>query len=59
MKLRVAVGVEHGGFDLKNELVARMHDAYEVLDLGAQVLDASDDYPDFAWVVAQAVASGR
>ena len=59
MKLIVAVGADHGGFDLKNELVARLSDAYEVLDLGAQVLDASDDYPDFAWAVAQAVASGQ
>ena len=59
MKLRVAVGADHGGFDLKNELVAHLRDTFEVIDLGAQVLDANDDYPDFALAVAQAVASGE
>ena len=59
MKLKVAVGADHGGFDLKNELADRLRDEYEVLDLGAQVFDAGDDYPDFAWAVAQAVASGQ
>jgi ribose 5-phosphate isomerase B len=59
MKLRVALGADHGGFSLKNELVARLHETCEVLDLGASAFDQDDDYPDFALAVAQAVASGQ
>jgi ribose 5-phosphate isomerase B len=59
MKLRVVLGADHGGFSLKNELVARLHETCEVLDLGARTCDRDDDYPDFALAVAQAVASGQ
>lgn len=59
MKLRVALGADHGGFSLKKELVTRLHEKCEVLDLGAHTFDRGDDYPDFALAVAQAVASGQ
>ena len=59
MKLRVAVGADHGGFALKNELYARLRDSYEILDLGASALNPADDYPDFAEAVARAVVSGK
>ena len=59
MKLIVAIGADHGGFALKNELVNRLRDAYDIADLGAHTLDSSDDYPDFAETVARAVASGQ
>lgn len=59
MKLRVAFGADHGGFDLKNELVTRLDRSYDILDLGAHVLDPDDDYPDFASAMAQAVVSGQ
>ena len=59
MKLRVAMGADHGGFTLKNELVTRLRPTYEILDVGAHALDPADDYPDFAAEVAQAVASSK
>ena len=59
MKLRVALGADHGGFSLKNELVTWLHEPFEVLDLGSRTFDRDDDYPDFALAVAQAVASGQ
>ena len=59
MKLRVALGADHGGFNLKNELVSRLSEAYEVLDLGAHKCDPIDDYPDFVRAVAKAVVSGQ
>jgi ribose 5-phosphate isomerase B len=58
-KLRVAIGADHGGFLLKNELVERLREQYDVADLGAHKLDPDDDYPDFAEAVAKAVASGK
>ena len=58
-KLRVALGADHGGYSLKNELLARLQGQYDILDLGAHKFDRDDDYPDFAEAVAQAVASGK
>jgi len=58
-KLHVALGADHGGFVLKNELLARLRGQYDISDLGAHKYDPDDDYPDFAEAVAQAVASGK
>lgn len=58
-KLRVAVGADHGGFLLRNELVERLRKQYDIADLGAHKLNPDDDYPDFAEAVAHAVASGK
>ena len=59
MKLKVALGADHGGFTLKNELVTRLYETCEISDLGAHTFDPNDDYPDFALAVAGAVASGQ
>ena len=58
MRLRVAVAADHGGFSLKNELVKRLADEYDVVDLGAYEYRGDDDYPDFAVAVAKALPSG-
>jgi len=58
MKLRVAIGADHGGFALKNELVTRLSKTYQIIDIGAHALNPDDDYPDFAGAVALMVASG-
>lgn len=59
MKLRVVFGSDHGGFELKAVLVPWLESqGYEVKDFGARTLDPADDYPDYAEVVARAVASG-
>ena len=55
----VALGADHGGFKLKQTLVRNLADwGYEVLDCGTQD-DKPVDYPDYAFAVAQLVASGR
>ena len=60
MTLRVAIGADHGGFPLKAELVPWLRESgYDVLDLGAETLVPTDDYPDYALAVAEAVASGK
>ena len=60
MTLRVAIGADHGGFPLKAELLPWLWECgYEVTDLGAETLVPTDDYPDYALAVAEAVASGR
>jgi len=59
IKLRVALGADHGGYSLKNELLARLQGQYDILDVGAHKYDPDDDYPDFAEAIAKAVASGK
>ena len=59
MKLRVALGADHGGFALKRELMQRLAVKYDFVDLGAHHFDSNDDYPDFVRPVASAVASGK
>lgn len=56
--MRVAIGADHGGYELKEELSALLSAAgHEVVDVGAHTMDSSDDYPDFAAAVASTVAS--
>jgi ribose 5-phosphate isomerase B len=55
---KIAIGADHGGFDLKEELRNYLREwGYAVLDLGTSGREAVD-YPDFAEAVANAVASG-
>jgi ribose 5-phosphate isomerase B len=55
----VAIGADHGGFELKEILKGYLADwGYAVRDQGTDSTQAVD-YPDFAWAVAQAVARGE
>lgn len=54
----VAIGADHGGFDLKEELRHHLKAwGYQVLDIGTSSREAVD-YPDFAEAVANAVTRG-
>jgi ribose 5-phosphate isomerase B len=54
----VAIGADHGGFELKEQLKTHLREwSYQVLDLGTNSAEAVD-YPDFAEAVARAVARG-
>ena len=45
---QVGIATDHGGFGLKEELVAQLRAAgHEVVDFGAHGLNPGDDYPDF------------
>jgi ribose 5-phosphate isomerase B len=56
--MRVGIATDHGGFDLKADVVARLQAAgHEVIDFGAHNLDQADDYPDFVVPLARAVAA--
>jgi ribose 5-phosphate isomerase B len=55
---KIALGADHGGFELKKELVEGLRDLkYVVDDLGAFTADPSD-YPDVAHLAARGVAEG-
>ena len=55
----VAIGSDHGGFGMKEELKPYLVElGFAVLDCGTFSTEAVD-YPDFAFAVAQAVAGGK
>jgi RpiB/LacA/LacB family sugar-phosphate isomerase len=55
----VAIGADHGGFELKRALIVYLtENGYKVDDCGTHSLE-SVDYPDFARAVAEKVASGQ
>jgi ribose 5-phosphate isomerase B len=56
--MKIAIGADHAGFELKNQLGEILRQAgHEVCDFGTNSAE-STDYPDDAWRVAKAVASG-
>ncbi len=54
--MKIVIGSDHGGFELKNAIVAAYGDA-EFTDVGAHCAE-SCDYPDAADAVAEAVSCG-
>ena len=58
--MRVGIATDHGGFWLKENLLARLSEAgHEIVDFGAHSLDSEDDYPDFVTPLARSVAAGQ
>jgi ribose 5-phosphate isomerase B len=56
--MKIAIGADHAGFALKNQLREMLRGAgYEVLDLGTNSPESAD-YPDYADSVARQVAAG-
>jgi ribose 5-phosphate isomerase B len=56
--MRVHVGSDHAGFDLKAALVARLTElGHEPVDHGPHVVDPEDDYPPFVMAAAAATVS--
>ena len=56
--MRVAIASDHGGFEQKRALVRYLNNlGHEVWDYGPKD-DSSVDYPDYAALVARAVADG-
>lgn len=58
--MKVGIAADHGGFELKETLAARLRNAgHDVMDFGAHELTPDDDYPDFVIPLSQAVAAGK
>jgi ribose 5-phosphate isomerase B len=57
--MRVGIAADHGGFELKSQIVGDLKaSGHEVVDFGAHALMPEDDYPDFVVPMARAVARG-
>lgn len=56
--MRVHLGSDHAGFELKAALIARLGElGHEAVDHGAPVFDAEDDYPPFVMAAAAATVA--
>jgi ribose 5-phosphate isomerase B len=54
--VRVYLGSDHAGFELKAHLIAHLASlGHEAVDVGPATYDASDDYPPFCIATARAV----
>jgi RpiB/LacA/LacB family sugar-phosphate isomerase len=57
--MRVAMGADHAGFALKNDLLTYLKSLqHEVVDLGTNN-DDPVDYPDYAQAVGRSIVEGR
>ncbi len=57
--MKVFIGADHRGFALKEKIKPWLtRQGYEVVDCGNTVYEKTDDYPDFSFAVADAVAQG-
>ena len=57
--MKVAIGCDHGGYDLKEEIIALLEELeVEYKDFGTDSTE-SVDYPDYALPLAEAVADGE
>jgi RpiB/LacA/LacB family sugar-phosphate isomerase len=61
--MRIAFSADHAGAALKTELLARLASdlpgQHELIDLGGDGSDPTDDYPDFAEALGHAIRDGR
>ena len=54
--MRIHIGTDHAGFDLKEYLVSELsQQGYEIVDHGAYEYDSADDYPVFCIGAAEGV----
>jgi ribose 5-phosphate isomerase B len=54
--MKIGIAVDHGGFNLKELVIDHLKKkGHEVVDFGAFSYDASDDYPDFVFPLANAI----
>jgi ribose 5-phosphate isomerase B len=59
--MRVAFAADHAGAAMKDELIRRLQSAgigHDLIDLGGDGSDPTDDYPDFAQRLGLAIRDG-
>jgi ribose 5-phosphate isomerase B len=55
--MKIYIGADHRGFELKEKVKTWLIDiGYDVTDCGNIIYDKDDDYPDFAFAVADKVS---
>ena len=58
--MRIAIGADHGGFPLNERIIEEVRaGGHELEDFGTHDGSQTDDYPDYARAVGEAVREGR
>ena len=58
--MKIHIGCDHAGFEVKEKLVSYLKEKnHEVIDHGAHIYDAQDDYPLFCFLAAQNTAKDK
>lgn len=58
--MKIAITTDHAGFEALKELKTYLESlGHECIDYGPTVFDAEDDYPEFMFPAARAVAAGE
>lgn len=58
--MKIAITTDHAGFEALKELKTYLESlGHECMDYGPTVFDAEDDYPEFMFPAARAVAAGE
>jgi ribose 5-phosphate isomerase B len=58
--MQIGIAADHGGYNLKEILKPALEAVgYAVTDFGADHLDPQDDFPNFVFPLARAVAQGQ
>ena len=58
--MKIAITTDHAGYEVLKELRSFLESlGHQCLDFGPQQFDGEDDYPDFMFPAAHAVASGE
>ncbi len=53
--MKIYIGADHRGFQLKQDLLDRLQRDHEIIDEGDKSLNQNDDFPQYALKVAHAV----
>lgn len=55
----IYIGADHGGYELKEKVKKYLEEkGRQFVDVGAHEVDPEDDYPDYAFAVAEKVRDG-
>lgn len=58
--MRIAFGCDHGGYPLREPIIARLKsDGHTLIDCGAFSFDPVDDYPDYVFAAGEAIQRGE
>ena len=58
--MKIAISADHGGLALKHVIASQLQElGHVVIDCGAYSLDPTDDYPDWAQKVGEAIQHGE
>lgn len=58
--MKIYLGTDHAGFEFKEQIKKYLiKKGYDVVDCGAHVFDADDDYPDFISIVGENVGKNK